>query len=73
MIRYQETLDCGCKIRDYGQGKLRIIFCPKHAAADAMLETCKAALFNISFYPDIGVETSKMLQAAIAQATESDQ
>ena len=82
MIRYQKTQECGCKLQDYGEGNLRIKYCPKHAAADDMLDELKGALYAIYLLTDtdpaeatrlnIVKVTREKIRAVIAQATAPD-
>ncbi len=79
MIRYQKTLDCGCNIRDYAMGKLRMKYCSKHAAVDDMLDELKGALYAIYLLTDtdpaeatrlnIVKVTREKIRAVIARAT----
>ena len=55
--------NCKCDIIDYGSGTLEIVFCPKHAAADALLKACIAADCNRMGWWDT-------VKDAIAQATK---
>ena len=76
MIRYQTTLDCGCKIQDYGKGDMRMKHCPKHAAVDALLKIC-SSLVSWEENRALGLPANQHLveiidaaKAAIAPATK---
>lgn len=59
--------DCGCLLERTGQGP-RITLCPKHAAADALLEACievRTQLEGLATY------SFNVLDEAIKQATET--
>ena len=68
MILYQKTLGCGCKLQDYGKGSLRIKYCPKHDAADDMLE---ALVLAMDLRYELRLVIPK-LEAAISRATAQD-
>lgn len=69
--RYKEY-ECGCEIATDGLGSYEIEYCPKHKAAPALYEACKAVDKYLSTtYPwnmPLKKTASELVEAAIAKA-----